>query len=120
MTKKLNKQTENEIVEPPVDVSSEPTPSASTPSAAGLGVNDLLLMLQTVQVIARRGGFRADEMANVGGLHDRLLAFLETSGAITRQPTPSTEEGNDAGGTIIEPTVGDTVDPTGITDPKGE
>lgn len=78
---------DNETVEAPTEVN--PTPdSAPAPSTAGLGVQDLLLMLQTIQVVARRGAFRADEMTNVGGLHDRLLTFLEASGAITRSDTP--------------------------------
>lgn len=47
-----------------------------------LGVQDLLLMFQIIQVVSQRGAIRADEMANVGGLHDRLRAFLEASGAI--------------------------------------
>jgi hypothetical protein len=47
-----------------------------------LGVQDLLLMYQIIQVVSQRGAIRADEMANVGGLHDRLRAFLEASGVI--------------------------------------
>jgi len=51
-------------------------------------------MLQTIQVVARRGAFRADEMTNVGGLHDRLMTFLEASGAITRSDTPPEDTKN--------------------------
>jgi len=51
-----------------------------------LGVQDLLLMFQIIQVVSQRGAIRADEMANVGGLHDRLRAFLEASGVI-KSPT---------------------------------
>jgi hypothetical protein len=67
------------------------TEAAAAP--VGLGITDLLLMLQTVQVCAKRGAFRADEMVNIGGLHDRLLAFLEASGAITRE-TANAETAN--------------------------
>ena len=64
----------------------QPVETVETPAApVGLSITDLLLMLQTVQVCAKRGAFRADEMVNIGGLHDRLLAFLEASGAITRE-----------------------------------
>lgn len=78
---------DNETVEAPTAVNPQPD-TAPAPSTAGLGVQDLLLMLQTIQVVARRGAFRADEMTNVGGLHDRLMTFLEASGAITRSDTP--------------------------------
>jgi hypothetical protein len=66
-----------------------------------LGVQDLLLMYQIIQVVSQRGAIRADEMANVGGLHDRLKAFLEASGVVKTQPidnqtqpesTPSVED----------------------------
>lgn len=50
--------------------------------APSLGVQDLLLMFQIIQVVSQRGAIRADEMANVGGLHDRLKAFLEASGVV--------------------------------------
>lgn len=87
---------ENEQVEQPTPALEVPTPPAGTPSQAGLGINDLLLMLQTIQVVAKRGAFRADEMTNIGGLHDRLLNFLETSGAITRTPPTGGPEGTEA------------------------
>ena len=104
----MSDEVENEVVEAPEPVSTEPTPPGDTPSAAGLGVSDLLLMLQTIQVIARRGGFRADEMANVGGLHDRLLNFLETSGAITRE-APKTEGTQSEGSISDAPAEGDNI-----------
>jgi hypothetical protein len=56
--------------------------------APSLGVKDLLLMFQVIQVVAQRGAFRADEMSNVGSLHDRLKSFLISAGAL-----PSAESG---------------------------
>ena len=82
---------DNEQVEQPAPMIDTPD-QAQEVSTAGLGVNDLLLMLQTIQVVAKRGAFRADEMSNIGGLHDRLLNFLETSGAITRTPPEEAAE----------------------------
>lgn len=63
--------------------------------APSLGVKDLLLMFQIVQVVAQRGAFRADEMSNVGGLHDRLKAFLISAGALPaadQTPADTAEE----------------------------
>lgn len=59
---------------------------ASTTNQAppSLGVQDLLLMLQTIQVITQRGAFRAEELTPIGGLHDRLVAFLTHAGVIRK------------------------------------
>lgn len=59
-------------------------------SSLSLGVQDLLLMFQIIQVVAQRGAFRADEMTNVGALHDRLKHFLTSAGVL---PTPKADAG---------------------------
>jgi hypothetical protein len=61
-------------------------------AAPGLGVQDLVLMFQIIQVVSQRGGFRADEMSNVGGLYDRLRTFLTAAGLIKAPVAPGTEE----------------------------
>lgn len=66
--------------------------SAQAPS---LGVKDLLLMFQIIQVVAQRGAFRADEMSNVGGLHDRLKFFLTSAGALPSSDPVSEESTNE-------------------------
>jgi hypothetical protein len=55
------------------------------PAAPSLQLTDLVLALQVIQASAQRGSVRVDEMSTVGGLYDRLFAFLEAQGAITRQ-----------------------------------
>ena len=52
--------------------------------APSLQLSDLVLALQTIQASAQRGAVRADEMEIVGGLYNRLFAFLEAQGAIKR------------------------------------
>ena len=47
-----------------------------------LSLQDLLIVVQTLQVVTQRGAIRADEMTNIGGLYDRLVSFLTASGAI--------------------------------------
>lgn len=64
----------------------------ATPASPALGVQDLLLMFQIIQVVAQRGSFRADEMSNVGGLHDRLKAFLTNAGLLSTPATESNKE----------------------------
>lgn len=74
---------------------SEDTTQTTQPTAPGLQISDLVMALQTIQAMAQRGAVRADEMSTIGGLHDRLFAFLEAQGAITRQaPAEKTGDQN--------------------------
>jgi len=56
----------------------------AAPAAPNLQLSDLVLALQAIQAMAQRGAVRAEEMSTIGPLHDRLFAFLEAQGAITR------------------------------------
>lgn len=77
---------ENQTVEQPAEQPAAPT--------ANLSIQDLLLVAQTIQVVAQRGVFRAEEMSNVGALYDRIIAFLTASGALkpTEEATPEAEQ----------------------------
>jgi hypothetical protein len=55
-----------------------------------LNIADLVNVLQVIRTCAGRGSFRADEMTTVGGLYDRLQAFLVSTGAVK-----ITEDGDD-------------------------
>jgi hypothetical protein len=57
----------------------EAQPEAQLPS---LTLQDLMLTLQTIQAVVQRGAIRAEEMSTIGGLHDRLVAFLTAQGVI--------------------------------------
>jgi hypothetical protein len=59
--------------------STTPQPESQVP---GLSLQDLLTVVQTIQVVSQRGAIRADEMAVVGGVYTRLVAFLQASGAL--------------------------------------
>lgn len=74
---------------------SEETQTTTQPeqATANLSIQDLLLVVQTIQVTAQRGAFRAEELSNIGGLYDRLVAFLTASGAIKPAEAPATPEG---------------------------
>jgi hypothetical protein len=64
------------------------------PAAPSLSLQDLVLALQTIQACAQRGAVRADEMTTVGGLYDRMFAFLESQGVIKRGDAPTEETPN--------------------------
>jgi len=58
------------------------------PAAAQLQVQDIVGAAQCIQLASQRGAFQAGELSQVGGIYDRLVAFLQASGALT----PATSE----------------------------
>jgi len=74
------------------DITTEPQ---EAPQGPNLTIGDLVLTAQIIQAAAAKGVFKAEEMKLVGDYYDRLVVFLESSGAITRQapeqaPAPET------------------------------
>lgn len=67
-------------------------PPEVQPEAPSLQLSDLILMTKIIQVAAQRGAIKADEMVEVGSLHTKLVAFLQSTGAIQPAPQPPTEE----------------------------
>lgn len=53
----------------------------------GLTLQDLVLVAQIIQLTSQRGAFRAEELAQVGGLYNKLVEFLQSTGAIAPAPT---------------------------------
>lgn len=66
-------------------VEQEPTP--------GLTLQDLVLVAQIIQLTSQRGAFKAEELESVGGLYNKLIAFLQSTGAIA--PAQTEEKKND-------------------------
>jgi len=60
----------------------EITETTQTEQPTNLSLQDLLMVVQTLQVVIQRGAIRAEEMSNIGGLYDRIVKFLVDSGAI--------------------------------------
>jgi hypothetical protein len=58
--------------------------------APSLTLQDLVLVAQIIQLTTQRGAFKAEELADVGGLYNKLVTFLQSTGALT--PAASTEE----------------------------
>ena len=56
-----------------------------------LGVNDLKVMANIIEVVSNRGATRANEMAAVGNVYNILMNFLIANGAVIAE-APSTEE----------------------------
>ena len=63
------------------------------PSAPSLLIADLTAVAQIIQISSTRGAFRAEELANVGTIYNKLIAFLDSVGAIAK-PENATENEN--------------------------
>jgi hypothetical protein len=57
------------------------------PENPSLALSDLVLLLNLIRASAERGAIRAEEMSEVGAVYQKLVQFLEASGAI-RQAQP--------------------------------
>jgi hypothetical protein len=74
---------------------------SNQPSQPSLNVSDLQQAVELINICTQRGAFRADELTAVGGLYDRISAFVEftTQAEEPAEPTSdenqSTEEQND-------------------------
>jgi hypothetical protein len=64
---------------------------AAEQQAPGLTLQDLVLVAQIIQLTSQRGAFKAEELADVGGLYNKLVAFLQSTGAIAPAPAPTEE-----------------------------
>ncbi len=72
------------------------TPQAPT-GGPGLTLGDLRLVARIIQISSERGAIRADEMATVGDLYNRLVQWLNSiqpAPAVPNpdQPVPGTNE----------------------------
>lgn len=60
-----------------------------TPEQPSLALADLVLLLNLIRVTAERGAIKADELSAVGAVHDKLMKFLEASGALSKPNAPT-------------------------------
>ena len=52
---------------------------ADQQAAPSLTLQDLVLVAQIIQLTSTRGTFRAEELESVGGLYNKLIAFLQST-----------------------------------------
>lgn len=61
------------------NVETTTTEEESAAVAATLGLNDLALMANVIQVTADRGAIKANEMSAVGALYTKLVTFVNAN-----------------------------------------
>lgn len=60
-------------------------PDQNTPQeSSGLTLQDLVLVAQIIQLSSAKGVYRAEDLFQIGSLYNRLVSFLESTGAISR------------------------------------
>jgi hypothetical protein len=47
-----------------------------------ISLQDLVYVVNFIRVVSERGAVRAEEMSTVGTLYEKLVTFLQSSGAI--------------------------------------
>jgi len=84
-TNKENTEAEATTEAPATAPEGAPAPA----SGPGLTLGDLRLVARIIQISSERGAIRADEMATVGDLYNRLVQWLNSI-----QPAPAPTEGD--------------------------
>ena len=69
------------------DITSDNTPAQDKP---GLNIQDLVNVLRVINTCTQRGAFRAEELSGVGGLYDRLNAFVQSTGVLNDEDAAPT------------------------------
>ena len=60
-----------------------------------INIQDIVGLLNVVDVAARRGAFKAEEMSTVGDLYNKVVGFLKATGAI-KEEAPAEEAAVDS------------------------
>ena len=68
-------------------------PAQEQQQAPSLTLQDLVLVAQIIQLTSQRGAFKAEELEAVGALYNKLITFLQSTGALA--PAPTEEKKND-------------------------
>ena len=73
------------------EVQTQEQETVAEQSAPSLTLQDLVLVAQIIQIGSQRGTFRAEELADVGTLYTKLIAFLQATGALAPAKTEETK-----------------------------
>lgn len=70
--------------------------SEQTQAPPSLALSDLVLLLNLIRASAERGAIRAEEMSEVGSVYQKLIQFLEASGALKPAPAQQAPTAQDS------------------------
>jgi hypothetical protein len=83
----MSEETQN-----PAVIEDAATEQTAATAQAQLQIADILAAAQLIQLASSRGAFRAEEFTQIGGVYERLVAFLQQSGAIAPAGDAGTTE----------------------------
>jgi hypothetical protein len=66
----------------------------STTQPINLQLTDLVTVLEVLQLASSRGAFKPEEFTAIGSVYERIFAFLETTGAVSRPAPAEQPQGN--------------------------
>lgn len=69
-----------------------PAQESAAENNPNLNIQDLVNVLQVIGTCSQRGAFQAAELSSVGGLYDRIHAFLVATGAIPAAGSEQAEQ----------------------------
>lgn len=73
------------------DTINNQTAEPEEPAKPSLNLADLVNVIQVISTCSQRGAFKAEELSSIGGLYDRLHAFLDSTGALKKPEATPTE-----------------------------
>lgn len=59
-----------------------------------LQLADLVTALETIQLASSRGAYKPEEFTVIGGVYERIYAFLESTGAVSQPAPEGQQQGN--------------------------
>ena len=92
MAKKQTTKAASPAPEETISNNQQPSGLESPKEPVTLTLQDLVQVAQIIQVTSQRGAYRAEEMATVGALYNKLVTFLESTGAINKPADSANEE----------------------------
>jgi hypothetical protein len=105
----INEEAEEEAVEA-VEAVEATGAEESTATTPGLGINDLRIFKQIIDICTTRGAFKAEEFTSIGESYDKLASFLAM---VDAKAAEASEEGaEDTTETNADETAEDTTEET--------
>lgn len=68
---------------------------AEETQAVQLQIQDLAATIQIIDVATQRGAFRGEELSQIGGVRDRVSAFIKANEPAADEPQPTQEPTTD-------------------------
>ena len=69
--------------------------TGTVPEKAGLNLSDIRSCVSIIDIVTKRGAFEGSELESVGGVRNRLAAFIDSHGPQETEGATATDEAGD-------------------------